>query len=97
MNIPKRLLGRYVEIQWMDPCFQRTEHHKMLKGRAACATWLERGVIKDITDNIVLIFHSVARNPGEVSTEDDEMCYTPIHEALIEKIRVFGEPVETLE
>lgn len=80
----------------MDPCFQRAGVKEMLKGRAACATWKEYGVIRDITDQIVLIMHSDGWDAGGKEVEPDEYCYTPVHEALIEKIVVLGEPVETL-
>jgi len=96
--VPKRLIGKHVEVYWMDPCFQRAGAKEMLKGRRACATWREYGVIRDITDSIVLIMHSDGWDAGRSGEGDmDEFCYTPVHEALIERIKVFGDPVETLE
>lgn len=87
MKVSKSLLGRYVEIQWMDPNYNRADVDTLLKGRGALATWKERGVVYDITDGVVLIAHSESTNAG--NKEPDEIARTAIHEALIESITVY--------
>jgi hypothetical protein len=80
-----------VEIQWMDPCWQRVSLVESPKGRAALATWVERGVIYDVTDGVVIIQHSLAAHIGKPISEPDEHAFTPIPESLIERIVVYAE------
>ena len=89
MNVPRKLIGRFVEITWMDPNNARGPIDTLKKGREALATWKEYGVVHDVTDNVVLIAHSYATQPAE--DKPDELQRTAIHEALIEAIRVFQE------
>ena len=89
MNVPKRLIGRYVEIIWADPNTARGPIETLKKGRIALATWKEYGVVHDITDGVVLIAHSYAMSPGD--TEPDEVSRTAVPESLIETVRVFTE------
>jgi hypothetical protein len=88
MKITKALIGKYVELQWMDPCFNRVHIAESPVGRAALATWVERGVIVDITDGIVKVEHSKAAHAGKAVSDADEHAYTPIPEALIETLMV---------
>lgn len=89
MKVPKSYMGKYVEIIWRDPNVRRAEMHEVLKGMDALATWSEYGVIQDITDGVILIVHSSARNVGTDPKVTDEISYTAVHEALVEKIVVF--------
>ena len=91
MNVPRRLIGKLVEIQWMDPNSARGPLATMVKGRAALASWREYGVIHDVTDGVVLIVHSYASQPGEPLERPDEGERTAIHEALIERVIVYAE------
>jgi hypothetical protein len=93
MKVGKHLVGRMVEIQWKDPTSGRMELAQAPKGRAALSTWIERGVVDDVTDGVVRIVHSAGRNPG--ATETDEVQYTSVDDALIERIVVF-EPKEEI-
>lgn len=97
MKIHKSYIGKFAEIVWMDPTFQRLDTDKVLKGRAALSTWREYGVIKDITDGVVAIVHSaaiVAGNSGEIA---DEVAYTAIPEVLIEKLTLFQPETEPVK
>lgn len=90
MNVPKKYIGRLCEIIWKDPNSARSPVAHTKTGRAALATWREYGIIHDITDNVVLVAHSYAANPGEsVVTNPDEMERTAVHEDFIEKITFF--------
>ncbi len=95
MNIPKRLIGRVVEIHWMDPNAGSGPLDRLKTGRSALATWRELGVLHDITDGVVLIVHSFAAPPGKPISEPDEVQLSAIHEALIEKVTVFQEEPTT--
>lgn len=89
MKVGKHLIGKVVEIQWCDPNSDRVPMDGLLKGRAALATWKEYGVVHDVTDNVVLLIHSAASNAGSRPDDTDEVLRTALHEALIERIRVF--------
>jgi hypothetical protein len=94
VNVPRRFVGKVVEVQWMDPAFTRTEIDSLKVGRGALATWREFGVLYDISDNIVMVAHSISRKAGTPETASpDELAFTPIPEALIEKLTVY-EPVK---
>ena len=86
MNVPRRLLGKLVEIQWCDPNFKREELIEIKRGRAALVTWKEYGIVYDVTDGVVLIAHSMA---GDTPEETNEIARTAVPEVLIEKIVVF--------
>lgn len=86
MNVPRRLIGKIVEITWSDPNYKREELVELKRGRAALVTWREYGTIYDVTDGVVLIAHSTAGDPV------DEISRTAVPEALIETLTVL-EPV----
>jgi hypothetical protein len=89
MNVPRRLIGKVVSIQWCDPNNARGPIETLKRGRAALATWTEFGTLHDVTDGVVLIVHSYATEPG--GERPDECQRTAIHEALIEKVTVYAE------
>jgi hypothetical protein len=93
MKIPRKLIGRYVEITWMDPTSQRKHIHESPVGRATLGTWKERGVIVDITETdgvtVVKIEHSVSCGPGDTFEKADEHYYSPIPEPLIESCATY--------
>jgi len=94
MNVPRRLIGRYVEIQWMDPHFNKVELLATLRGRTALATWIERGVIVDVHEGTVKVEHSLGIAAGQPVTNPNEHAYTAIPESLIEKIDTFTKDPE---
>lgn len=93
MNVPRRLIGKVVSIQWCDPNNARGPIETLKKGRDALATWLEFGTLHDVTDGVVIVAHSYATEPG--GDRPDEIQCTAIHEALIEKVTVFMEEPQT--
>lgn len=93
MNVPKRLLGKIVEVTWADPCEARLAMDAFKTGRAALATWVEYGIVHDISENVVVVAHSVSRKAGTPdNAAPDELSYTAIPEVLIEKLVAY-EPV----
>lgn len=63
MKIPRKYLGQYVEIEWLDP-FQDTYdviRGDFPKGRASLGRWKERGVLVDITDGVLVVQHSICK------------------------------------
>lgn len=97
MKVGKYYLGKYVEFIWHDPGANRVVSHlsdlgDLAKGLEALAIWKERGVIDDITEGVVRIAHSAARDPGKIN--DNEFFYSWVPEDLIESITVY-EPIKT--
>lgn len=89
MRVPKALIGRYVEIKWHDPIgVQRAPIDKAPKGLKGLATWLERGVLDDITEDVVRIVHSAGCEPGTGTI--DEISYTLVPESLIIEVTTFN-------
>ena len=91
MNVPRRLIGKVVEVLWMDPNAGSGPLDRIRTGRIALATWREVGILHDVTDNVVLIAHSYAAPPGKPISEPDEVQLSAVHEALIEKVTVYAE------
>lgn len=92
MRIGQKYVGKMVEVQWMDPMFQRIEVRDSPVGRASLATWRERGIVIDVSDGVVKIEHSSACHAAGSIDSPEEHAFTPIPEVLIERIKVF-EPV----
>lgn len=91
VKITKALLGKYVEVAWRDPIgVQRAPIEQAPKGLAGLAMWKERGVVDDITEEVVRIIHSSGHEPG--SSNADEISFTLVPEDLIIDVVVF-EPV----
>lgn len=89
MKVLKSLIGRYVEVKWRDPIgVQRAPLESAPKGLAGLATWLERGMLDDITDDVVRIIHSAGCEPGH--DKPDEISYTLVPEDLIIEVSVFN-------
>ncbi len=86
MRIPKRLLGKSVEITWLDPKWDRVSGGNVPKGRAALATWHEYGIIDDVTEGVVRLVHSAGAEGSRTLTVDSDYVCTWIPEALIEKV-----------
>lgn len=86
VRVPRSAIGKCVEVTWRDPNFGRGDIDKLVKGRAALATWKEYGIVHDITDGVVLIAHSYGQNVGQ--TEPDELARTAVDEAMIEGVTV---------
>lgn len=90
MNVPRRLMGKMVEVQWMDPGYARVAIDEFKPGRGALATWLERGTIYDMTDDVVIVLHSECRQAGSPdNAAPRDLAYTSIPMALIEKVTVY--------
>lgn len=87
MKVPRTLIGKRVELQWMDPGSFKGRLPMPL-GRAALATWLEHGVVHDVTDGVVILAHSFGRDAQ--ATEVDEIHVSAIPEVLIEKLIVYN-------
>ena len=92
MKIPKHFLGRLVELSWKDPAEVRHEcklpqRADLPKGRAALATWKERGVIDDVTEGVVRLIYSEGTDPGASDTDVFGCQWIP--EELIETVQVY--------
>ena len=94
MRVSKEYLGKYVEVSWRDPnearCSANPRDYTALpKGRAALATWLERGVITDLTEGVLRVEHSRAAHAPGIDGQSDEFVFTFVPEELVEAITVF--------
>jgi hypothetical protein len=93
MRVPKHHVGKEVRITWRDPIstVERFELDKAPKGTAALATWVERGVIDDITEGVVRFRMSEAYSEGVL----DEATFGWVPEDLIEKCEIMVASGET--
>ena len=88
MKVPRRFVGRMVEVIWQDPGARRVpKQSPYTKGRAALATWRDRGILDDLTDGVLRIVHSDGYSPGDVTS--DEIFASWVPEDLVETIVVF--------
>ena len=94
MKVSRRLVGRMVEVTWQDPGARRLpKTSPYTKGKAALATWRDRGILDDLTDGVLRIVHSDGYSPGDVSS--DEIFASWVPEDLVETVVVFvPEPSE---
>ena len=82
MRIARQLIGREVKLTWLDPVSsERVDIEKALKGKAALASWVERGIIDDITEGVVRFRQSEATLAGQ--TNPDEAIFGWVPEDLI--------------
>jgi hypothetical protein len=82
MKLPRSVIGKEVKLTWLDPVgSERVDIEKALKGRAALASWVERGVIDDITEGVVRFRQSEATLAGQ--DKPDEAIFGWVPEDLI--------------
>ncbi len=91
MKVGKQYLGKDVVVTWRDPGSTRVKSHPpgltdLPKGVSALATWVERGLLDDLTDGVLRIRHSDGSEPGATTPDEFEMTWVP--EALVERIVV---------
>lgn len=87
MKIPKHYIGKEVRLTWLDPySSERMKLADAPRGRLALARWIERGVIHDLTEGVVMFIQSQAYSPGEDRPDEGILGYIP--EELIEECEV---------
>jgi hypothetical protein len=93
MKVPKAYVGSAVKVTWRDPIsMARKELWEVPTGMDALATWVEYGVLDDLTDGVLRIVHSEGFTSGK--GVKDEICYTAVWEVLVVDIRkMVEEPV----
>lgn len=94
MKITKAYLGRFVEVVWRDPCSASVKSHArdrgdIPRGLAVLATQRERGVIDDITDDVVRIIHTEGTDSPLMPDSSLDLYATWVPAALIESIVVY--------
>jgi hypothetical protein len=100
MRNPKTLIGKYVEVVWRDPC--RASWRSLLpnkadvpRGEHALPLWRERGVVDDVTDNVLRIVHSECTESGAGQDTMPEYIFTLVPADRIEAITVLvAQPAE---
>ena len=100
MKVGRQYIGKHVEILWRDPGSGHAKGRKreeIPRGLPALASWVERGVIDDITDGVIRVVHSEGRQAQHVEGVDDlEMSCTWVPDDLVDTITVY-EPVKAPE
>ncbi len=84
MRVKRELLGKRVEVTWLDPIGvvrQNVELAQTRRGHAGLAKWIEFGLLDDITDGVLRVVHSMGISPGEAAV--DEVSYTLVPEDRI--------------
>ena len=100
MKLNKSLIGKEVRITWKDPRSVRLRsrfpdtHRDILRGRQSLATWVERGLVEDITDGVLHLQQGMAIDPPGESDQEHEIVYSVVPEELIELIVVLTETQE---
>jgi len=93
VRISKSLIGKVVEVRWIDP---REQHHDTdrppFAGKEALAKWIEWGVVHDITDGVLRLMYSTTWVPED--HKPDGFHFTWIPASLIVDIRVLGDASE---
>ena len=87
MRVPRKLIGKFVEINWRDPQLNHTEDSTFQGGWEALAYQKDWGVLAAIKDGVVMIAHCAGQTEKESS--QFSFAYSVCPEALIESIRVF--------
>ena len=94
MKVGQKCIGKVVKLVWVDPAGpERMSLAKAPKGRSALARWTEYGVIDDITDGVIRLRQSEARDGEGQPDKDDEGSFTWTLEELVESIEIM-EPVK---
>lgn len=94
MKITKAHVGRLVEVVWRDPCSASVKSHArdrsdIPRGLTVLATQRERGVIDDVTDDVVRIIHTEGSDSPLVPDPSLDLYATWVPAALIESIVIF--------
>lgn len=93
MRVPRSYIGKMVILLWRDPftAMISCQPEQVPKGMAGLAIRKEKGTIEDITDGVVLIYHSEGHSPlmpdQSRSTHDYQLTW--VQEVLVEEIQVF--------
>jgi hypothetical protein len=105
MRVPRIMIGKRVEVHWIDPCSTAIEsrlpkdHSDVARGKAALSKWKTRGVIEFIEDDVVSIQKAIAEDVNESETTTNRLEYDHVPEALIFRIietpdaTIHGEPL----
>lgn len=95
MKVPRSYIGCMAMVTWEDPCGGgRHAIRTAPKGRAALSKWHEYGIIDDVSEGVVRLFHSECFNDRD-SKEADEAQISWIPEDLILDIKVYQQREES--
>lgn len=89
MKISSKYIGRVVRIVWLDPAGpERMPVSKAPKGRAALAHWTEYGIVDDITEGVIRLKQSEAKDGSGQPDPDDEGSFSWTLEDLVTEITI---------
>ena len=91
MRLTRQLLNKQVRVTWKDPKEARVgsryeDHHDIPRGRASLATWVEWGLVEDITDGVLHLRQGRAIDPPLDQDRTYTVVLSVIPEELIEKV-----------
>ncbi len=91
MRVPRSFVGKEVRVEWADTQISRIEstdpsHADVPKGRAALARYWEWGVVDDVSEGVVRMYHSLGKTSGITGESEETLYYSWILEDNIEKI-----------
>lgn len=108
MRVPRSLINKRVEVEWVDPASMSVDsrspkdHSDVARGRSALGKWKTRGVIEFIEEGVVSIQKAIADDVDD-ETKIHRIEYDHVPEELIFRVvetpdsTVHGEPLPTPE
>ncbi len=79
-----KFIGKLVAIRWRDPSELMRNIATAPKGRDGLATWVEWGLVDDVTDDVLRFRHGEVLSAQQV--DPDEANFGYIHVVLIDSI-----------
>ena len=77
-------IGKIVAVRWRDLTDDREMIKVAAKGKDGLATWVEWGLVDDVTDEVMRFRHGEALSP--LDERPDEATFGYIHVILIDSI-----------
>lgn len=77
-------IGKLVAVRWRDPTEDRELIKLASKGLNGLATWVEWGLVDDLTEDVMRFRHGEAISLGDERPDEATFGYIPI--ALIDSI-----------
>ena len=93
MNVPKKLIGKYVEVVWRDPVSCTVKSYRedlsdIPSPDQFLATQRERGVLGAVENGVVRIDHTIGTDAPVVPGPSIDVQCSFVQEAVIESLMV---------
>ena len=90
-----KYIGHCVAITWKDPCELKQQMISAFRGRAGLATWIEWGIVDDVSEDVLRFKHGEVVCPGQVEPDEADYGYIPV--CLIDTIIVMSSGIKEEE